>query len=298
MIKDDARLILSEAPEVLGDGTVTAGWAEGPAWVREEGILLFSDIHGNRILQWSEETNKITVWQENCEYTNGRTTGLNGEIIQCSHGRRSVEMVHDGVTSEIVGEWQGRRFNSPNDVVVKSDGTIWFSDPSYGIRRPGEGYEGELEYGDHWVFRFDPVAQKIDPVILDVEMPNGLAFSPDESLLYSSDNSIDLPNNDPNPNGTHSIRVYKVLEGRLLKGGRDFVLVNSGIADGIRVDELGNVWSCEFDGIHIYTPEARLIGFVPTPEGHIGNMCFGGGGVMVRMSSCWPATSRIACGPG
>lgn len=270
------ELFIDDTPELLGDGSIVAGWAEGPVWISDERVLVFSDIHGNRILQWNEETNKISVRLDKVEYTNGRTTGLDGEIYQCSHGKRAVEIVRDGKTEVLIDRWNGKRFNSPNDVVVKSDGTIWFSDPSYGICRPGEGHAGDMEYGDHFVFRYDPATSSVTPVVTDIEMPNGLAFSPDESLLYSSDNSFDLPNKQPNPSGTHAIRVYNVREGRLCKGGRHFVTVKDGIADGIRVDELGNVWSSEFDGLHIYSPQADQIAFVPTPEGHIGNICFGG----------------------
>lgn len=275
-IKDQNGLITSTVPEILGDGSVLAGWAEGPVWLPEEHKLLFSDIHGSRVLQWDEYTNKISVRVPDSDFSNGRTTGLNGEVIQCSHGKRCLQLLTGDKVEPVVETWKGHRFNSPNDVIVKSDGSIWFSDPAYGICRPGEGHEGEMEYGDQWVFRYDPATREVSPVITDVEIPNGLAFSPDEKLLYSSDNSIDLPSRKPNPEGTHAIRVYKVVDGKFCKGGRHFVTIESGIADGIRVDEFGNVWSCEFNGIHVYSPSREEIAFIPTPEEHIGNMCFGG----------------------
>lgn len=275
-INDETGLLVDTELERLGDGSLRATWAEGPVWLPDLRVLRYSDIPGNRILQWSAETGEVSVHREGVEFTNGRTLGHDGEVIQCSHGNRWVEVERDGVATPLVENWRGKPFNSPNDVVVKSDGTVWFSDPSYGIKRGREGHLGELEYGDHWVFRFDPATGEVDPVIMDIEMPNGLAFSPDESLLYSSDNSIDLPSEEPNPNGTHAIRVYKVLDGRWCKGGRQFVTVHDGIADGIRVDERGNVWSSEFSGVRIYNPEGTEIGFIPSPEGHVGNLCFGG----------------------
>ena len=272
---DKTGLLAGSELELLGDGSVLAEWAEGPVWLPEQAALRYSDIPGNRILQWSAATGLVSVYREGVEFTNGRTTGLEGEVIQCSHGNRWVEVDRGDEPAPLVSDWHGRRFNSPNDVIVKSDGTIWFSDPSYGIFRGREGHPGRLEYRDHWVFRLDPVTCECEPVIMDVEMPNGLAFSPDESLLYSSDNSIDLPSEEPNPDGTHAIRVYKVIDGRLCKGGRDFVLVQDGIADGIRVDELGNVWSAEFSGVHVYSPGGEEIAYIPSAEGHVGNLCFG-----------------------
>lgn len=217
---DKTGLLAGSELELLGDGSVLAEWAEGPVWLPEQAALRYSDIPGNRILQWSAATGLVSVYREGVEFTNGRTTGLEGEVIQCSHGNRWVEVDRGDEPAPLVSDWHGRRFNSPNDVIVKSDGTIWFSDPSYGIFRGREGHPGRLEYRDHWVFRLDPVTCECEPVIMDVEMPNGLAFSPDESLLYSSDNSIDLPSEEPNPDGTHAIRVYKVIDGRLCKGGR------------------------------------------------------------------------------
>lgn len=274
-IRDDAGLFVDGVVEPLGDGSILATWAEGPVWIPARSALRYSDIPGNRILEWSAETGLVSVYAEDVEFTNGRTLGHSGEVIQCSHGNRHVEVDRDGVVTPLVTDWQGHRFNSPNDVIVKSDGTIWFSDPSYGIMRGREGHPGELEYRDHYVFRYDPATNEVVPVITDVEMPNGLAFSPDESLLYSSDNSIDLPSEEPNPDGTHAIRVYRVREGRLCKGGRHFVTINAGIADGIRVDERGNVWSSEFDGVRVYSPEGDEIAHIPF-DAHVGNLCFGG----------------------
>jgi gluconolactonase len=266
---------LFEVGAQLRDHGGDAVWAEGPVWVPRLRAVRFSDIPNNRILQWTQADDRIRVYAENAEFTNGRTLGLAGQVIQCSHGRRRVEVDRDGELAALVDRWDGRRFNSPNDVVVKSDGSVWFTDPSYGIKKPDEGHPGELEYDDHWVFRFDPATGTVQPVVIDVEMPNGLAFSPDESLLYVSDTAIDPPSGEPNPLGAHCIHVYDVQGGHRCKNGRIFKEVEPGVPDGFRVDEHGNVWTSALDGVHVYSPSGRRIGFLPTPA-KVGNLCFGG----------------------
>jgi gluconolactonase len=252
-------------------------WAEGPVWIPESRTVRYSDIPNNRILQFSEDSGELSVYREGVEFTNGRTLDLDGSVIQCSHGRRAVERDRDGTVETIVDRWGEARFNSPNDVVVKSDGTIWFTDPSYGIRKPDEGHPGDLEYGDHYVFRFDPRDGSVRPVVIDVEMPNGLAFSPDESLLYVADSGMSPPTGtrDPQRPGGHSIHVYDVFDGRLCKNGREFVEVDPGLPDGFRVDEHGNVWTSSFDSVQVFAPSGELVERVRVPE-KIANVCFGG----------------------
>jgi gluconolactonase len=264
----------SAEPEKVATGSI---WAEGPVWIPGSRTVRYSDIPNNRILQFSEATGELSVYQEDVEFTNGRTLDLDGSVIQCSHGRRAVERDRDGTVETIVDHWGEARFNSPNDVVVKSDGTIWFTDPSYGIQKPTEGHAGELEYGDHWVFRFDPRDGSVRPVVVDVEMPNGLAFSPDESLLYVADSGMSPPSGtrDPNRPGGHSLHVYDVFDGLLCKNGREFVEVNPGLPDGFRVDEHGNVWTSSFDSVQVFAPSGELVERVPVPE-KIANVCFGG----------------------
>lgn len=257
--------------ELLASG---ATWAEGPVWIPESRTLRFSDIPGDRILSWSEQEG-LTVYAEGVEFTNGRTLGLQGEVVQCSHGRRRVEVDRGGDVTELVSTYRGARFNSPNDVVVASDGAVWFTDPSYGIEKEGEGHPGELEYGGRWVFRFDPATGEATPVVTDLEQPNGLAFSPDESILYVSDTSTDLPSGEPNPSGGHHIRAYDVRDGRRCMHGRTVVTIQDGVPDGFRVDEHGHLWSSAGDGVHVFTPGGREIGVVPTPR-KVGNLCFGG----------------------
>lgn len=252
-------------------------WVEGPVWLAERRVVRCSDIPANRIVQFSEETGQLTVYSGDAEYSNGRALDVDGSVVQCSHGRRAVERDRSGRLTTLVDSWQGARLNSPNDVVVKSDGTIWFTDPSYGIKKAGEGHEGELEYGDHYVFRFDPGSGQVGPVVIDVEMPNGLAFSPDESVLYVADSSIDPPSSTPNPRrpGGHSIHAYDVFEGRHAKNGRTFAEVSPGIPDGFRVDIDGNVWTSSLDAVQVFSPSGDRIERVPVPE-KVANLCFGG----------------------
>jgi gluconolactonase len=262
------------ALEKVATGSI---WAEGPVWVPAGRTVRYSDIPNNRILQFAEGTGELSVYREDVEFTNGRTLDLDGSVVQCSHGRRAVERDRDGVVETIVDRWAGARLNSPNDVVVKSDGTIWFTDPSYGIQKPTEGHPGELEYRDHHVFRFDPRDGSVTPAVIDVEMPNGLAFSPDESLLYVADSGLTPPGGDRPADrpGGHSIHVYDVFDGRLCKNGREFVVVDPGVPDGFRVDEHGNVWTSSYDSVQVFSPSGEPLERVPVPE-KIANVCFGG----------------------
>ena len=245
-----------------------ATWSEGPVWVPERGSVLWSDIHGDRILEWSPGSGQ-SVYRTGVEFTNGRTLDRDGSILQCSHGRRRVERDRDGVITEVVALHGGRRFNSPNDVVVARDGSIWFTDPAYGITAPGEGHPGVSEYGDCWVFRFDPITREVRPVVTDVESPNGLAFSPDESILYVSDTS-----RAPRPDGNHCIRAYDMRDGRC-KNGRTFATIEKGIPDGFRVDTKGNVWTSSAEGVLVHEPAGALLGRIAVPE-VVANVCFGG----------------------
>jgi gluconolactonase len=277
----DARL------EKVADGFT---WTEGPAWIAARGVLRFSDIPGNQVFEFDEADGVTRQVTDAAEFTNGRTVALDGAIVECSHGRRAVQIDRGGsrpvgpgspadYSPEILVDRYGEaRLNSPNDVVVKSDGTVWFTDPSYGIKRPVEGHAGEEEYGDRYVFRFDPADGTLTPVVIDVEAPNGIAFSPDESVLYVSDSSIDPPDRDhPDPErpGGHAIHAYDVLGGRHAKNGRTFVQVSPGLPDGFRVDEDGNVWSSSATGIQVFAPDGSRLGEIPVPE-KVANCCFGG----------------------
>ena len=178
----------------------------------------------------------------------------------------------------LVDRFGDARLNSPNDVVEKSDGTIWFTDPSYGIKREVEGHPGEEEYGDRYVFRFDPESGSLTPVVIDVEAPNGLAFSPDESVLYVADSSLSPADPDASeterPRG-HSIHAYDVISGRHAKNGRSLVEVSPGLPDGFRVDVEGNLWSSSLDSIQVFDPAGERLLQIPVPE-KIANCSFGG----------------------
>jgi len=248
-------------PELLWTG---AEWAEGPAWLEGTGVLLFSDIPNNRIMAYDRATGTVTVHRDDVEYTNGRTIALDGSVVHCSHGRRAVEREIDGQVSTLVDRWSGGRFNSPNDVVVASDGAVWFTDPPYGLHSSGrEGHPGEQDYDGCFVFRFD--GQTATPVITDMVHPNGLAFSPDESLLYVADTGQVWDDTVP-----LQIRVYDVATGE----GRLFV-TPTGVADGFRVDAAGRLWTSSGAAIEVYSPDAELLLTIPMPE-RVSNLCFGG----------------------
>ncbi|MCL2463476.1 MAG: SMP-30/gluconolactonase/LRE family protein [Micrococcales bacterium] len=247
-----------------------ATWSEGPVWLPSSRRLRWSDIPGDRILEWWAQDGLLHVYRSGVEFTNGRTLDNDGHVIQCSHGNRRVERDVDGTVTPVVDHYGSARLNSPNDVVVDIDGSVWFSDPSYGIAAGTvEGHAGEREYHDHFVFRHDERKGRTRPVVVDVEEPNGLAFSPDGALLYVSDTSAAS-----RVAGNHHIRVYDVVGGRC-KNGRVFAVVSPGVPDGLRVDERGNVWSSAQDGVHVFAPDGQAIGVVPVPE-TVANLCFGG----------------------
>lgn len=271
LVEDDRLTALIDPAATvtrLGGG---ARWSEGPLWLPARQVVIWSDIPGNRILRWSWATGEVGVERTEVEFTNGRTLDRQGRVVACSHGRRAVERVEaDGTITTLVDRFDGVRLNSPNDIVVASDDSIWFTDPPYGIVQPDEGHPGEREYGDHFVFRLDPATGALAVVIMDVEEPNGLAFSPDESLLYVSDTSAAL-----RVGGNHHIRVYDVRDRRLGKNGRVFAVVEPGLSDGFRVDVHGNVWTSSLDSVQVYAPDGTRLGRIPVPE-RIGNLCFGG----------------------
>jgi gluconolactonase len=252
--------------ERLYTGTV---WGEGPVWLPEAHALRWSDIPNDRILQYHADDGRTVVYREDVEFTNGRTLDLDGAVVQCSHGRRAVEREAGGQVTVLVDRWQGRRLNSPNDVVVASDGSIWFTDPPYGIISDHEGRIAEAEYGGCWLFRFDERHAELAPVVTDMVHPNGLAFAPDERILYVSDTGWTQ-----DASGPRHIRAYDVVDGACVNG-RVFAEVDEGWPDGFRVDEAGRVWSSSGDGVRVFAPDGELVAHIPVPE-RIGNLCFGG----------------------
>lgn len=260
------RFVLGNAPvEQLATGF---DWVEGPVWFGDAGCLLFSDIPNNRMLRWTPETG-ISTYRAPSNYANGHTRDREGRLIPCEHGMRRVTRTeYDGSITVVADAYGGKPLNSPNDVIVKSDGTIWFSDPHYGIMTNYEGFASEQELPCH-VYRADPATGALDVVVDDMQCPNGLAFSPDESLLYVTDTGR-IFTDDP----AH-IRVYDYSADGTLSGGRLFHTIDPGKADGIRLDREGNVWSSAADGVHCIAPSGELMGKIFVPE-LVSNLCFGG----------------------
>lgn len=254
-----------------------ATWSEGPVWIAEDQSVLWSDIPNNRMLRWSS-ADGMTVWREGVEYTNGHAREADGALLHCSHGLRAIvrtrSLAQPQADDEIVVDrYDGRRLNSPNDVVVKSDGTIWFTDPPYGILSDAEGHKAPREQEANHVFCFDPASGELRAVTTAVEEPNGLAFSPDESILYVSDTSAAL-----RKGGNHHIVMFDVErgpDGYKLSDRRRFAVVEPGLPDGFRVDRQGWIFTSALDGVHIYHSDGSLLGKIPVPE-KVGNLTFGG----------------------
>ncbi len=252
-----------------------AAWAEGPVYFRDGDYLLFSDIPNDRILRFVPDLSglggTVSVFRQPAGYTNGHTRDLEGRLVSCSHGNRRIERTeYDGTITTLADRWNGKRLNSPNDVVVKSDGTIWFTDPAYGIDTDLEGHKAPMEYGGCWVFRLDPKSGRLDPVIQDAKRPNGLAFSPDERFLYVADTGVSH-----DPQGPRHIRRFAVSEDGKLSGGEVFLTCDVGVYDGFRIDTEGRLWTSAGDGVHCYDPSGALLGKILLPQ-RAANLCFGG----------------------
>ena len=265
------RLVIGHAQvEKLWTG---GRWLEGPAYHRDTGILVFSDIPNDRMLRWSEDANgsgSVTVFRQPSNNANGNTVDRDGRLITCEHRSRRVVRTEKDRTSIILADRAlGGRLNSPNDVVVKRDGTVWFTDPDYGITSDYEGLRADREIDGCHVYRIDPDG-RIGAVAIDFVKPNGLAFSPDESFLYVSDTGVG-----DGESGPPCIRRFGVSEQNSLSGGETFAIVSPGASDGFRVDEQGNLWTSAADGVHCISPDGRVLGKVLVPE-LVSNVCFGG----------------------
>ena len=247
----------------------SAQHTEGPVYLPAEDSVVWSDVVGDRILKYKD--GKVSVFKQPARYQNGNALDLEGRIVGCSHRDRAiVRQEHSGEWQILVDRCDNKRLNSPNDITVKSDGTIWFTDPSFGLTSPNEGCGGQQEQFGSFVFRFDPATEEIDAVIKEMERPNGLAFSPDEQLLYVSDTSAVV-----NPSLLHHILVYDIVNGRTAKNGRVFAEVSPGEPDGFCLDTHGNLFTSAADGVHIYSPSGDLLGKIKTPE-ICANLTFGG----------------------
>lgn len=269
-IHDPHRLLASDARvERMATG---AGWSEGPLWMPDSRRLRWSDIHGNRILE-VDEAGELHVHRTDVEFTNARIHARGG-VVQCSHGRRAIELERDGDVTVLVDRFGEHRLNSPNDLVEHPDGSIWFTDPPYGIEQPKEGHAGEREYGGCFVFRWSE-ADGIRAVVTDMAKPNGIAFSPDHATLYVTESG-----DEGDADEVATIRAYRV-EGAGAEtsavDGRRFVRVEGGTPDGIAIDVEGRVWSSSGDGVHVFSADGERLAFVPVPE-TVANVTFGDDG--------------------
>ena len=261
-------------PELVWTGAV---WAEGPVWLADRRVVRISDIPNDRILDIDPSDGSMTVLTDDAEFTNGRTLDADGSVLQCSHGRRALERVRGSVTETVVDRWgDGVRFNSPNDLVVASDGAIWFTDPPYGLHESGrEGHPGQQEYDGCFVFRLGVVddqliAGVVEPMVTDMVHPNGLAFSPDESVLYVADSARVW-----NPEHPHHIRAYDMVDGRPTNS-RVFADIDPGVPDGLRVDAAGRIWTSAGAQVRIYAPDGELVESIEFPE-TVSNLCWADG---------------------
>jgi gluconolactonase len=237
-------------------------FTEGPVWTDADGgYLVFSDIPSNELKKWTAKDG-LATYRKLEHQINGNTRDTKGRLISCCHGARNVLIEElDGTVRTLVPDFEGNRFNSPNDVAVKSDDTVWFTDPPYGLPR---GAKREIDEIKNYVFRFDPRSKRVVRIADDQEMPNGLCFSPDEKKLYVADSGK-----------AHQIWVYDVTEQDLPINERIFCVIDKGVPDGMRCDEHGNLWSTAGDGVHVFSPDGKLITKIPVPETPA-NLCFGG----------------------
>ena len=247
-----------------------ARWTEGPVHFPLGRYVLFSDIPNDRIMRYDETDGSVSVFRTPCGYANGHTVDRQGRLVSCEHGGRRVSRTeHDGSITVIADSYQGKKLNSPNDVVVKSDGSIWFTDPPYGILSDYEGHKAAQENGNN-VYRVDGASGAITVVADDFIRPNGLAFSPDEKKLYIVDSAGGRTKGQPK-----HIRVFDVGDDGKLTGGKEFADCTAGRFDGMRFDSDGRLWAATDDGVHCLDTDGTLIGKVKIPE-ICSNVVFGG----------------------
>ncbi len=252
----------------LADGCI---WAEGPVYFVNGDYVVWSDIPNNRMMKWSAKDG-VSVFRQPSNYSNGNYLDHEGRLITCEHGGRRVSRTEpNGTVIALAEYYEGKRFNSPNDLVTKSDGTIWFTDPPYGILpNTEEGYAAESEIGGCHVYRLNGETGEITMVADDFDKPNGLAFSPDETRLYISDTG-----GSHTPNGPHHIRVFDVVDGKRLENGRLFKDIEPGLSDGFRFDKNAYLYTSSYDSIQVFTESGDFLGKILVPE-KIANCTFGG----------------------
>ena len=246
-------------------------WAEGPVWFPAQQSLIWSDIPNNRMLRLVEAGNHIGEFRAPSGYSNGNTIDRQGRLVTCEHGNRRVTCTqHDGSIIILADQFQGGRLNSPNDVVVSSDGAVWFTDPTYGIDSDYEGYRSRSEQGASRLYRIAPGTGRVEVAADDFVQPNGLAFSPDERHLYVADTGATHV-----ADGPRHIRVFTVGSEGKLHGGDVFAVCDSGLFDGFRLDADGRLWTSAGDGVHCFNADGAMLGKIAVPE-VVANVAFGG----------------------
>lgn len=262
----DLTVPIADVEELFSD----CRWAEGPVWFNEHSTLVWSDIPNQRLLRWTEGVG-VSVFRDRSNFANGNTRDRQGRLISCEHGGRRVTRTEpDGKITVVADSYDGKRLNSPNDVVVKSDGTIWFTDPNYGIMSDYEGYKSDMEQEGCFVFCLDPETGKMKIVANDFVKPNGLCFNAEENRLYIADSG-----RSHDPDGPHHIRVFDVNDDNTLSNGRVFCEVDPGVPDGFRLDIHENVWSSCQDGVICFDREGEALGKIKIPT-MVANLTFGG----------------------
>jgi gluconolactonase len=247
-------------------------WAEGPAWFAAGRYLIWSDLPNDRLLRWDETDGSVSVFRHPSGYANGNTVDHQGRLLTCEHQTRAITRTeHDGRITVLADRHEGKRLNSPNDLVVHSDGAIWFTDPDYGIMADYEGARAPSEQSGCHVYRLDPQSGKVHCVANDFHHPNGLAFSPDERFLYIADSGFT-----EDPQAPRHIRRFTVnKDAKGLSGGEVLMTCPAGFFDGFRVDEAGRLWTSSAQGILCFDSQGRLLGRIRVPE-MVSNLCFGG----------------------
>jgi len=239
-------------------------WTEGPAYFPAGRYLVWSDIPNDRLMRWDETTGATGVFRQPSGFANGHTVDRQGRLLSCEHGNRRVTRTEfSGSITVLADAYQGKRLNSPNDIVERADGSVWFTDPAYGIDSDYEGHQATSEIGACHVYRIDPSTGQVTIVADDFDRPNGLAFSADERQLYITDSE------------RHHIRVFTVTDDSRLEGGAVFATCGVGTFDGIRLDSAGRIWAAAGDGLHCIDTDGTLIGKLKVPE-TVANLVFGG----------------------
>ena len=246
-------------------------WTEGPVWFGDHDALYFSDIPNQRVLRYLARDNSVSVFLDPSNFANGHSRDRQGRLVSCEHGTRRVTRIEpDGSVTVLADSFGRKKLNSPNDVVVKSDGSIWFTDPTYGILSDYEGYMAPPEQPVHGVYRIDGDTGAVTLVADDFIQPNGLAFSPDEAWLYIADSGASDDAAAP-----RHIRRFAVADDGTLRDAVPFAVIDNGIPDGFRVDSDGWIWCSAADGVQVFDETGRLAGKIKVPQ-RVSNLTFGG----------------------